>query len=311
MKIVKALIVFIILGIGIIVAYGFSGLYDVAVGSGHNALTGWYLHLVRERSIEARAADLTVPADLASTERVQAGAGHYKEMCAGCHGRPGKEPADVFEPRPPALYRHAEPPAEAFWIIKHGIKMSAMPSHLDHSDEDIWNIVAFLQQLPELSADDYAAITVNATHSHADDQAHEDDASQQEPAAPESAEHHHDAPMTPTATVVAFQHALQEGNSNAALALLHDEATILEAGHLETKQAYAAGHLAHDIEFLAQVQSKVLSREETVGEGQAVVMSRVQMTGSVGDKPVDITVSETTVLLQTDAGWRIAQLNWM
>ncbi|MHB8721984.1 MAG: c-type cytochrome [Steroidobacteraceae bacterium] len=50
--------------------------------------------------------------------------------------------------------------APAFWIIKHGIKMSAMPAwgkSLD--DAAIWDIVAFVRQLPQMTPDTSAQIT--------------------------------------------------------------------------------------------------------------------------------------------------------
>ena len=64
-------------------------------------------------------------------------------------------------PKPPNL---AEPrerqPAESFWIIKHGIKMSGMPAWgVTHDDDSIWGLVAFLQQLPTLDAEGYRALT--------------------------------------------------------------------------------------------------------------------------------------------------------
>jgi len=166
MKFIKALFFVIIVGAAALVAYAYSGMYSVAVGTGHNAATAWYLATLRERSVEVRAEDLRTPANLDSDERIHQGAGHYDEMCVGCHGRPGREPTDQFDPAPPALYRHAEDPAEAFWIVKNGIKMTAMPHHRDHSDEDIWNIVAFLQRLPQLNAADYESLTAKAAHHH-------------------------------------------------------------------------------------------------------------------------------------------------
>jgi hypothetical protein len=60
-------------------------------------------------------------------------------------------------PRPPSLTnvsrRYA--PGELFWILKHGIKMSGMPSMADDGDRMLWATVAFLERLPTLSDDDY------------------------------------------------------------------------------------------------------------------------------------------------------------
>jgi len=159
MNFFKTLIIVIIVMAAGLVAFAYSGVYDVAVGTGHNPVTAWYLETVRERSIESRAEDLAVPADLDSEQRIEAGALGYGQMCAGCHGHPGREPTTHFEPAPPALYRHAAEPDEAFWVIKYGIKMTAMPQHLDSTDNAIWNIVAFLQRLPQLNEAEFTALT--------------------------------------------------------------------------------------------------------------------------------------------------------
>jgi mono/diheme cytochrome c family protein len=51
-------------------------------------------------------------------------------------------------------------PRRAFWTIKHGIKMSAMPAwgkSLD--DATIWDIVAFLRQMPTVSSETYQQLS--------------------------------------------------------------------------------------------------------------------------------------------------------
>lgn len=156
-----------------VIAFAWSGLYPVAASSDHNAPVGWLLETTRRRSVAVRASDLVVPQDIDSPERIAAGTGHYKDMCAGCHGAPGTEPSQAFNPAPPALYRHRLDPREAFWTIKHGLKMTAMPSHLDHSDTDNWDTVAFVLALSEMSADQYKRMTEGATHAHADSQEHD------------------------------------------------------------------------------------------------------------------------------------------
>ena len=58
---------------------------------------------------------------------------------------------------PPNLQEAASryTPGELFWILKNGIKMSAMPSMASDGDEMLWSTVAFLQKLPDLSEDDF------------------------------------------------------------------------------------------------------------------------------------------------------------
>lgn len=43
-----------------------------------------------------------------------------------------------------------------FWIVKHGIKMTGMPSFgANHGDQMIWNIAAFATRLPAMTKEEY------------------------------------------------------------------------------------------------------------------------------------------------------------
>jgi mono/diheme cytochrome c family protein len=47
-------------------------------------------------------------------------------------------------------------PAEQFWVIKHGVKLTAMPAWgRTHGDEQVWDVVAFLKKLPDLDPAGY------------------------------------------------------------------------------------------------------------------------------------------------------------
>jgi len=146
--------------IGGAIAYAYSGYYDVSVGTGHNALTHWYLETLRHHSIERRAAQLEVP-PLADEEMIRNGAIGYNQACAGCHGRPGRPPSDSFDPAPPALTRHQHDPAATFWVIRNGIKMSAMPARGEDrmSDDQVWQVVAFMQTASRLTEGEYRELT--------------------------------------------------------------------------------------------------------------------------------------------------------
>jgi mono/diheme cytochrome c family protein len=64
-------------------------------------------------------------------------------------------------PHPPNLAQEEVDDAQrAFWIIKHGIKMSAMPAwgrSLD--DAAIWDVVAFLQRMPGMTPEAYQQLS--------------------------------------------------------------------------------------------------------------------------------------------------------
>ncbi|AJG16581.1 hypothetical protein RK21_05073 [Pseudomonas plecoglossicida] len=59
-------------------------------------------------------------------------------------------------------------PAAAFWTIKHGIKATGMPAWgKSMGDEYIWGIVAFLDQLPQMNAEQYKAlVATSGGHQH-------------------------------------------------------------------------------------------------------------------------------------------------
>jgi hypothetical protein len=66
-------------------------------------------------------------------------------------------------PQPPNLSKFRADPREAFWVIKHGIKMSAMPAWgLSHDDAMIWSMVAFVQKLPDMTPQQYQDIVARA-----------------------------------------------------------------------------------------------------------------------------------------------------
>ncbi|TAN44459.1 MAG: cytochrome c [Rhodospirillales bacterium] len=91
-----------------------------------------------------------VAARLVDRASVTAGSEHYCAHCAACHGAPpGVEPdviARGMYQAPPDLHHAVEhrSQTELFWIVKNGIKMSGMSAWADHSDEELWPVVAML-----------------------------------------------------------------------------------------------------------------------------------------------------------------------
>jgi len=71
-------------------------------------------------------------------------------------------------PRAPELRRGTNlTPAEEFWVVKHGIKLTGMPAWgVTHDDGLLWDVVAFFQKLPELTADQYQALVKSAPKTH-------------------------------------------------------------------------------------------------------------------------------------------------
>jgi mono/diheme cytochrome c family protein len=147
------------------------GVYDFAADVPHTNLVADLIDFARDRSVEERAEDIVVP-KLDDAKLIADGANHYAGMCTGCHLAPGMAENDMRQgmyPKPPVLALLSENnPAERFWIVKHGLKMSGMPAWgKTHSDEDIWAIVAFLQKLPGLTPEQYKTMTApSGEHEH-------------------------------------------------------------------------------------------------------------------------------------------------
>ncbi|KXS38953.1 MAG: ketosteroid isomerase-like enzyme [Halomonadaceae bacterium T82-2] len=148
-------------GAGLAVALGggalvvFGGYYNVAASDEHTAPVEWLLHTTMENSVARRAEGIDVP-DLDDPESIARGAASYEAMCSACHLRPGMEDTVLrtgMNPLPPDLTQGSHlSPAEQFWVIKNGIKMSGMPAWgASHDDEALWELTAFLQQLPGMS----------------------------------------------------------------------------------------------------------------------------------------------------------------
>ncbi len=58
-------------------------------------------------------------------------------------------------------------PTQQFWIIKHGVKLSAMPAWgRTHSDALIWDMVAFIRKLPGMTPEQYRAVIRSAPADH-------------------------------------------------------------------------------------------------------------------------------------------------
>ena len=152
----------VVLGAGALI---YAGVYDVAATTPHWPIAAAIIETARVHSIKVRAADIAVPPGLDDPAKVLIGVEHYAAHCAVCHGAPGVPKGDIARglyPSPPDLAKTAPlyKPAELFWIVKHGIKMTGMPAWSDHSDNELWATVGFLEKLPGMSEQDYAKLVM-------------------------------------------------------------------------------------------------------------------------------------------------------
>lgn len=169
---VTFVVLLLVLLAGVAGASIYAGLYNIGADAPHWGFVHNTLNTFRERSIARNAAGIETPSDLNDAKRISTGAGLYAEMCTGCHLGPGLGKTEMSQglyPQAPELARTGleHTPAEQFWTIKHGIKLSAMPAWgRTHDDELIWDMVAFIRQLPKMSPAQYRAAVASAPAGH-------------------------------------------------------------------------------------------------------------------------------------------------
>jgi len=157
--------ILIILTAGIVAGAGvfWLGLINIGASTGHWAITDWVLHTAMRRSVQFRA-DATPPEDFPSAAMIRRGAGHYEIGCAPCHGSPAAPRGAVVRemtPEPPDLSGRIDlwSPADLFWIVKHGVKLTGMPAWPARSrDDEVWSMVAFLTEMPQMNQEEYRVL---------------------------------------------------------------------------------------------------------------------------------------------------------
>jgi len=156
-------LVIIIIVAGFLFIY--SGIYNIAANDPHWKFTYLILTTTKERSISMRQNDNVAPHDIGADERYKRGARHYASKCEMCHLGPDINPTHLHQglyPSPPKLaemdLHHTH--GYLFWTVKNGVKMTGMPAWEGTlTDDEIWDMVAFLVRLPYLTPQQYLQLT--------------------------------------------------------------------------------------------------------------------------------------------------------
>jgi len=122
-------------------------------------------------------------------------------------------------------------------------------------------------------------------------------------------------PASPDSAAVAdvvrrFHTALADADSATVLALLSDDAVILESGIVETKPEYRTHHLPQDIRF-AGITRRTSGPVRVVVNGDvAWASSRSTSQVRLPERSAPTQSAELMVLVRTPAGWRISAIHW-
>ena len=113
-------------------------------------------------AVKRNAANLSAPVS-ATEDSIIAGGKLYVMGCMGCHGEPGKPlPQDTsnYPPVPQLAHvgtQYSEP--EIYWVITHGIRMTAMSAYGSFYKEDqLWSLAAFIRHIDKLTPAEIEAI---------------------------------------------------------------------------------------------------------------------------------------------------------
>lgn len=147
---------------GTVFAVSHLGLYPIGADNPPGGL---------ERSLAARALDVYAdkhkpagpnPVQITPANLIE-GAGEYEEHCAFCHGGAKAKISpmrDKFNPPVPQLINRIpdDPDEWLFWVTKHGVRMTGMPTWSGVlSDDEMWKVVAFIKHSDKLPPDVQAA----------------------------------------------------------------------------------------------------------------------------------------------------------
>ena len=133
------------------VAVLYLGLAPVAADQPPSALEARILGVALRKAVLQRTSGEQEPPP-PSNEDLVSGREIYKEVCSRCHGEPGAVSSPLgssFYPPAPLLPGHGSDwsERELFWIIKHGIRNTAMPAWAALlADDDIRQVAALVKR---------------------------------------------------------------------------------------------------------------------------------------------------------------------
>jgi mono/diheme cytochrome c family protein len=120
----------------------------------------WFAQHARNVSVPSGARELKNPHPITEASMAEARE-HWVAHCATCHGIDGRGDT-VFGRRmyPPVpnvnkAQTQQKSDGELFYIISNGVRLTGMPAFGgEDSPESIWNLVALMRRLPQLSPDE-------------------------------------------------------------------------------------------------------------------------------------------------------------
>ena len=143
MRFLLGFVLALVLIAGAMFAYFYLGLAPVATAAPPIPFETRLAHMALHARIAKEAN--AKPAIQPSEENYVAGAHIYRQQCAVCHGLPNQPETLIGKgmfPEVPQLFKHTvtdDPPAETYWKVANGIRLTGMPAYKGSlSEEQLW-----------------------------------------------------------------------------------------------------------------------------------------------------------------------------
>ncbi len=162
----KLIVFIIVMGLGIVGAFGWMGYQLFATGFSAkvepHALEVFIARQVRHLAIPIEQRNAQNPIPL-SSDVIKESLAHFADHCALCHANDGSGQTPIgknVHPRAPDLRlpdTQSMSDGEIFWVIRNGIRFTAMPAWGEGDpaeDKDSWKLVHFIRHLPQLTPDE-------------------------------------------------------------------------------------------------------------------------------------------------------------
>ncbi|HYP69102.1 MAG TPA: cytochrome c [Thiobacillaceae bacterium] len=135
-----------------------SGLIPANADATPGGLETWIAHASLDATLRREAPKGQNPIEL-TEQNLNEGVHLFARNCAVCHGsaKGDASPSPIAKglyPKPPQLATEGvedDPEADSFWRIKHGIRLTGMPSFgYTLNDRQIWTLALFLKHMDKL-----------------------------------------------------------------------------------------------------------------------------------------------------------------
>ncbi len=162
----KLTVFFIVMGVGIVGAFGWIGYQLFTTGfsakTEPHALEVFIARQIRHLAIPIEQRNTQNPIPL-SPDVIKESLAHFADHCALCHANDGSGQTPIgknvnpkaLDLRLPDIQSMSD--GEIFWVIHNGIRFTAMPAWGEGDpaeDKDSWKLVHFIRHLPQLTPEE-------------------------------------------------------------------------------------------------------------------------------------------------------------